>query len=197
MKQKILSVLLATTLIVSPIYYKLGWAEEIKPEQKAGGVQEETNRIYCSKCGTKNLLTDKYCSKCGAELRKEFKPLPVKEPAKTPPTEQFSTGYLKGQRDATYYHSAGGYFWGGLVCGFLLGLIGTGITVVVAHGSSPEPGIRHTYDLVEKNVNYVMGYKEGYRKNARDKNIRGAWRGGLLGTLLIVALLVGGGDGGD
>ena len=98
----------------------------------------------------------------------------------TPVRDCYNDGYASGQSVST-----GGNMLGGLGSGFILGLIGWGISYVVVSGSNPEPPYREIESFEEEcRRDYESGYKDGALKVKKSAvNI-----GGALGTLLIISL---------
>lgn len=88
-----------------------------------------------------------------------------------------------GKADASSRHGNGKWVAGGVVGGLLLSLIGTGVMTALAANSSPQPkdipaGVKDTC------------YMNGFTDKAKSKNTRGALLGGLLGTVVVVAVAV-------
>ena len=98
----------------------------------------------------------------------------------TPVRDCYNDGYASGQSVST-----SGNMLGGLGSGFILGLIGWGISYVVVSGSNPEPPYREIESFEEEcRRDYESGYKDGALKVKKSAvNI-----GGALGTLLIISL---------
>ncbi|MFP4409735.1 MAG: hypothetical protein ACLFPW_14530 [Spirochaetaceae bacterium] len=93
-----------------------------------------------------------------------------------------SDSYLEGQFAADNEHSAGGWVAGGIIGGGLFSLLGAGVVTALAAGSSPTP------DYIPEDVQ-TAGYMSGFRKAARQKNVRAAAiSGGIMSLLWIVAV---------
>jgi len=103
-------------------------------------------------------------------------------------SDEFLKGKIDGGTTASEYYSGAGWFAGGLGCGFLGGLLGTGIIVGVASATSPSVPSQF---LIEKSTDYKQGFIIGYVKKARSKNQINALGGGLLGTLIAVIVISG------
>ena len=91
----------------------------------------------------------------------------------------------QGELDASMQHKTGGWFFGGVGSGMLLGLIGTGIITLAAGGSNPNPVIYPDEDDVS-----VTCYVTGYQDKARKKSMWAAAGGGLVGTAVAVLVVV-------
>ena len=98
----------------------------------------------------------------------------------TPVRDCYNDGYASGQSVST-----SGNMLGGLGSGFILGLIGWGISYVVVSGSNPEPPYREIESFEEEcRRDYESGYKDGALKVKKSAvNI-----GGALGALLILSI---------
>jgi hypothetical protein len=83
--------------------------------------------------------------------------------------------------------STGGNLVGGLACGFVLGIIGTGIVYFATGHAEPK-----TVDLVmiqDRGTDFQRGFIDGYKETSRKKKRGAALGGGLLGTLFFVVLI--------
>ena len=90
---------------------------------------------------------------------------------------------VHGRADAATGHHSGGWFWGGVGSGALLGLIGTGIITAVGASSDPQPKeVPAGYD--------PACYRDGYHSKAKSKNTMSALTGGLVGTAVFVVIYV-------
>ena len=97
-----------------------------------------------------------------------------------------SQGFLDGQMHAEGI-GTGGNFAGGLACGFLLGLIGTGLVYFLT--GSAHPGARAFMTMEGKGSDYRMGFESGFKKKSRSRKRNAALGGGLLGTLGFLVLI--------
>ena len=91
------------------------------------------------------------------------------------------TSQLTGKLDADAQHSSTGYSVAGFCSGVLLGLIGTGVITLVAATTSPDP--KYLPDSASPTC-----YVDGYHSKARSKNIYSAVGGGILGTMVFLAV---------
>lgn len=94
-------------------------------------------------------------------------------------TESFNAGSL----DAETQHSSTGWMIGGLLGGGLFSWLGTGITVLIASGSSPAPS------FVPENAE-PASYLSGYQKNARKQNVRSAAISGVIMSTVWTVLVL-------
>lgn len=101
----------------------------------------------------------------------------------------YRDGLMRGEMAAKSSHSTGSSLAGGLVWGFGLGIVGTGIGYFTT-GTS-DPPAREMVSIQDKGDDYIQGFIAGYRDKARSKNKSAKLGGGLLGTLFIVALVLG------
>ena len=95
----------------------------------------------------------------------------------------------RGEADAENA-GGGGYMGCGLAGGFLLGLIGLGVTYATASGSRVEMPQTIMLDS-SRSDSYKLCYMEGYRAKAIQKRKSAALTGGLIGTLIAVGVVVG------
>ena len=95
--------------------------------------------------------------------------------------------HAKGKLDAQD-RGTGGSVAGGLVGGFLLGLIGTGIVVLAQSKSDPPAHL--LLELEEEDETCRYTYLESYRNESVSKKRKSALTGGLVGTAIIVAILL-------
>lgn len=84
----------------------------------------------------------------------------------------------------------GGRFVGGFASGFLLGLIGTGITYVIAGSDATTLPAAESARLNAANPTYSLSFQEGYAERLKARRRSSALTGGLLGTLAIVTIYV-------
>ena len=97
-------------------------------------------------------------------------------------TKSASESYLEGQFAADNEHSAGGWVAGGIISGGLFSLLGAGVVTAIAAGSSPTP------DYIPEDVQ-TAGYMSGFKKAARQKNVRAAAiSGGIMSLVWIVVV---------
>lgn len=80
--------------------------------------------------------------------------------------------------------STTGSFFGGLAGGLFLGLIGTGIAVVVQ--SEPQA----PYYQLPEDDNCSYAFQQGYANKGKSNKRSAALQGGLLGTAVLVVVLV-------
>ena len=88
-------------------------------------------------------------------------------------------GYTEGKILAEDL-STGGHFLGGFACGFLSGLIGTGILWGVTGGD--DVPLHLNPDIEGKGSDYSMGFLRGYKERTKQKKRGARLGGGLLGT---------------
>ena len=93
----------------------------------------------------------------------------------------YQDGYNSGQQV-----SGGGAMIGGLGGGFLLGLIGWGISYVVVAGGNPQP---EYYEIQSLDVNCQNEFSNGYKQGALKVKKSNVNIGGAIGTLTIVMLM--------
>ena len=96
-------------------------------------------------------------------------------------------GYTAGKM-AAKGRSTGYNFVGGLACGFLTGLIGTGILWGVTSGDDVPSHLKTNFQ--DKGADYSMGFIQGYKERTKQKKRRARLGGGLLGTAGAVVLLL-------
>ena len=102
--------------------------------------------------------------------------------------ESCFSAQAKGENDASSNHSSTGWFVGGLASGVILGLIGTAIITGASAASNPKPN----YLEVPKDGEVDMScYLNGYKSKAKKKNMVSALMGGVVGTVIFVAIYVG------
>lgn len=93
-----------------------------------------------------------------------------------------SESYMSGRVRAENEHSAGGWVAGGIIGGGLFSLLGAGVVTAIAAGSSPDP------DYIPEGEE-PASYMSGFRKAARQKNVRAAAiSGGVMSLLWIVVV---------
>lgn len=91
----------------------------------------------------------------------------------------------QGRSDGKKINSSGS-FAGGLVGGVILGLIGTGIAVLVQ--SRPEPPVFKLMAVEGETCRMI--YSDAYESAGKGKKQSSALLGGLVGTLVIVTILL-------
>lgn len=96
-------------------------------------------------------------------------------------------GYTDG-RIAAESRSTGGSFGGGLVCGVLTGLIGTGILWGATGGDEVPMDLISSYH--SKGSDYAMGFANGYKEVTKQRKRGARLGGGLLGTAAFVMLFL-------
>lgn len=95
--------------------------------------------------------------------------------------------YLKGQQTAESEYSGGGAMIGGLISGFLLGLIGWGLGYAIMSGSDIKVPYHHLSNL---NSQQTLEFTSGYKDTAKGKRNRNFHAGAAVGTLIIVLIVV-------
>ncbi|MDA3948181.1 MAG: hypothetical protein PF508_03055 [Spirochaeta sp.] len=98
-------------------------------------------------------------------------------------TRSSADSYNQGVMAAEDSHSAVGWGFGGFFAGGLFSWLGTGVTVLIANGSSPTP--RYIPDDVNE-----MSYRNGYRDEAQRKNRRAAAIPGVIMSTLWTILVI-------
>ena len=94
-------------------------------------------------------------------------------------SESYTTGMMKAKQE----HGTGGWIAAGLIGGGLFSWLGTGVTVLIATGSSPSP------DYIPEDVkdgSYIMGYQ----KEAKKKNVRSAAIPGVIMSTIWTVLVI-------
>jgi len=94
-----------------------------------------------------------------------------------------SESYHQGMVQAKQEHGTGGWIAAGLISGGLFSWLGTGVTVLIATGSSPSP------DYIPedtKDSSFIMGYQ----KEAKKKNVRSAAIPGVIMSSIWTALVI-------
>jgi hypothetical protein len=92
-----------------------------------------------------------------------------------------SESYRIGRLDAEQEHGTGGWIALGVVSGGLFSWLGTGVSYLIASGSSPSP------DIVPEDVE-ARSYVSGYSKEAKQKNMSAvAIPGVIMSTIWTVA----------
>ncbi len=104
-------------------------------------------------------------------------------------TYTMADGYTEG-RMAAEGRNTGGSFGGGLVCGLLTGLIGTGVLWGVTGGDEVPMSLASSYQ--DKGSDYTMGFANGYKERTQQKKRGARLGGGLLGTAAFVLILASG-----
>ena len=98
-----------------------------------------------------------------------------------------SDGMLEGEMYAERV-GTGGNFAVGLLCGTLVGLIGTGICYFL---TGPASMSRMQYQDIEgKGSDYRFGFETGFAKKSKSRKRGAALGGGLLGSLIGVAIIL-------
>ena len=98
-----------------------------------------------------------------------------------------NSGYIAG-RIAAESHGTGGWFVSGFFAGATLGLIGTGVTWVMAGSGGMDLRTHELASIQNRNQQYFEGYTGGYTERIRSKRKGSALGGGLLGTLTFVVI---------
>jgi len=93
----------------------------------------------------------------------------------------YQDGYNSGQQV-----SGGGAMIGGLGGGFLLGLIGWGISYIVVAGGNPQP---EYYEIQSLDANCQNEFSNGYKQGALKVKKSNVNIGGAIGTLTIVMIM--------
>jgi hypothetical protein len=116
-------------------------------------------------------------------------------PGTTQPTtaDVVAQGTMDG-RSAAEAKGTGSYFAGGIVGGLTLGLIGTGITYVVAANSTAEVPSTDLIVARERGAAYTEAYQSAFRDRVKGRRKSSALTGGLLGTAVLVAIAVSAGS---
>ena len=94
----------------------------------------------------------------------------------------YNDGYASGQSVGS-----GGPMFGGVVAGFLGGLIGWGLAYVVVAGGNPQPTHYETESLDE---NCVRDYRQGYKEGALKVKKSSVNIGGAMGTLIVMTIFL-------
>jgi hypothetical protein len=105
--------------------------------------------------------------------------------------DDYQTGLLEGKISAGENYSGGGWFAAGLGGGFLLGLIGTGIVVGISQSGTVDPPHTVALGISQRSNEYKLGYYDGYSKTAKKKRLGPSIIGGVIGTAVVVAIIVG------
>ena len=98
-------------------------------------------------------------------------------------TRSNADSYNQGVMAAEDQHSAVGWGFGGFFAGGLFSWLGTGVTVLIANGSSPSP--RYMPEDVDQ-----VSYRNGYRDEAKRKNRRAAAIPGVIMSTLWTILVI-------
>lgn len=100
----------------------------------------------------------------------------------------FVQGLTDGKLEAERYHSSMGWGLGGLAGQFILGIVG-GLCVTGASAlSNPNPSIEKRIMIDNKSEEYQLGFIEGFKQEAKSKNIKGALGGCGIGLALRLVL---------
>jgi len=94
-------------------------------------------------------------------------------------SESYNTGIMKAKQE----HGTGGWIAAGLISGGLFSWLGTGVSVLIATGSSPSP------DYIPEDVK-DSSYMMGYQKEAKKKNIRSVAIPGVIMSTIWTALVI-------
>ena len=107
-------------------------------------------------------------------------------PAATPArVYSMADGMMEGEMYAERI-GTGGNFAVGLLCGTLVGLIGTGLCWAL---TGPASMSRMQYQAMEgKGSDYRLGFETGFAKKSKSRKRGAALGGGLLGTLAFLVL---------
>jgi hypothetical protein len=108
-------------------------------------------------------------------------------PYANPSENSINSGYIAG-RIAAGSHETFGWFVGGFFAGATLGLVGTGVTWVLAGSGGMDLKTHELASIRNRNQQYFEGYTGGYAERIRSKRKGSALSGGLLGTLTFVAI---------
>ncbi len=100
----------------------------------------------------------------------------------------FSNGLLEG-RMAGKSVPSGGNFVGGLLGGVSLGLIGTGIAYAMS-GNNVEVPASDVLMMQNRPDGYLSGYTQGYVEQGKKRKKSVAMMGGLVGTMVLVAVVL-------
>ena len=95
------------------------------------------------------------------------------------PVYTMADGYVAGRITAEDM-STFGHFLGGFACGFLTGLIGTGVLWGVTGGD--DFPLHLNPNVQEKGSDYSMGFMKGYKERTKQEKRGARLDGGLLGT---------------
>ncbi|MDA3951951.1 MAG: hypothetical protein PF508_22270 [Spirochaeta sp.] len=98
-------------------------------------------------------------------------------------TRNNADSYNQGVMAAEDQHSAVGWGFGGFFAGGILSWLGTGVTVLIANGSSASP--RYMPEDVD-----AVSYRNGYRDEAQRKNRRAAAIPGVIMSTLWTILVL-------
>jgi len=99
----------------------------------------------------------------------------------------YTLGYIRGQQHAREDGGGQGWMLAGGCSTFFLGLIGGGITLAISATMEPTiPPVR-LRGVESREMEYQLGYREGYREEAKNTNIKNTLGGVGIGlvTLLI------------
>lgn len=115
---------------------------------------------------------------------------PVAPPA-TPVTVDSSpaAAVLHG-RLAAERRSMGGRFAGGFASGLFLAFFGMGMTYVIAGSDDACPPVWDAPQLATTSPTYELAFRQGYAERLKSRRRSSALKGGILGTLAVVVLVV-------
>lgn len=94
---------------------------------------------------------------------------------------------LDGQIAAT---NVGGWYGRSWVVGFTTGLIGTGVIYTIAASSSPDLPTEQKLIIASESAIYQAMYEKGYTDKVKSKRKSTALKGGLLGTVGAVGVIL-------
>jgi hypothetical protein len=98
-------------------------------------------------------------------------------------TKSSAESYRIGQLDAEEDHGTGGWIALGVIGGGLFSWLGTGVSYLIASGSSPSP------EYVPEDVK-ARSYSSGYSKKAKQKNMQAvAIPGVIMSTIWTVVAI--------
>jgi hypothetical protein len=93
----------------------------------------------------------------------------------------FAEAYSKGINDAKTMHNPQKWFMGGIASGLLLPILGTTMISLAAPETSP---------YIIPTTCEPKGYLEGYRQQTKISNRSSALSGGVIGTVVTVAVVL-------
>ena len=84
----------------------------------------------------------------------------------------------------------GGRFGGGLAAGLTLGIFGAGMVYIIAGSDDAYLAPTDALRLSGANPTYSLAFQQGYSERLKARRKSSALKGGLLGTLALVTLIV-------
>ena len=105
-----------------------------------------------------------------------------------PVQASYAEGLQQGRNAASRHYSSGGWFGGGVACGLLGGLIGTGILAAASQGGTANPPASELVRIQQQDCQFQAGFMRGYDRKANAKALGASVYGGLLGTAVIVTV---------